>query len=225
MPHHLGHAEGAHGSIPADVIAQLQRIKHYIVENEKTARAFIKLMAPEVQQRELYMDILDKRTDPLDVPYFLDPVFEGLDVGLISEAGVPCVADPGAQVVNIAHRKGVQVVPMVGPSSILMALMASGMQGQQFVFKGYLPHNSGERKKAVMQMERASDNGQTQIFMETPYRNNQLLGDLKTWLRPSTKLCVATDITQPTEFIKTLEIKDWARESIDLHKRPTIFIV
>ena len=145
---------------------------------------------------------------------------------MLSEAGVPAVADPGAAIVSLAHEKGVQVVPLVGPSSILMAMMSSGMNGQNFAFVGYLPIDKADRKKAIKELERLSkDKNQSQIFIETPYRNEKLFTDLKSSLTPTTQLCIATDITLPTEYIKTKEVKDWKHEQPDLHKRPTIFII
>ncbi len=145
---------------------------------------------------------------------------------MLSEAGVPAVADPGATIVKLAHDKGVQVVPLVGPSSILMAMMSSGMNGQSFAFNGYLPIDKGERKKTIKELEKLSkDKDQSQIFIETPYRNEKLLADLKAFLSPTTSLCIAADITLSTEYIKTKEVKGWKNENPDLHKRPAIFII
>jgi len=211
--------------LPADVQQILGSLTYFIVENERTARAFIKSIHPDKNQQELRFEIIDKQTDPLDLPLFLQPVEEGEDVGIISEAGVPCVADPGSEIVSIAHRKGLRVVPMVGPSSILLALMASGFNGQRFTFRGYLPFDKPIRKRVFQTMIKDCRDGITQIFMETPYRNNKLLEELATTLHPETKLCIAVDITLDTEYIATKSIAQWNREHIDLHKRPAIFLI
>jgi len=156
----------------------------------------------------------------------IQPCLEGRNVGLMSEAGCPGVADPGAVIVKLAHEKGIQVVPLVGPSSILLALMGSGMNGQSFAFNGYLPIDKGEKKAMLKNLERLSfEKNQAQIFIETPYRNNKLMEDILQSLQNSTRLCIATDITLPTEFIKTLSINDWKKTKVDLHNRPTIFII
>lgn len=224
IPNTLGE-ENFKRVLPPDVITIVESLDYFIVENEKTARAFIKRLLPQKQQSEIQMEILDKHTDPLDLPLFLRPVEKGLNVGIISEAGVPCVADPGAEIVSIAHRKGLQVKPLVGPSSILLALMASGFNGQQFTFRGYLPFDAGIRKRVFQAMNKDLKDGITQIFMETPYRNNKLVEELLKVLHPETKLCIACDITLENEYIQTKTIADWARNLPDLHKRPTIFLL
>jgi 16S rRNA (cytidine1402-2'-O)-methyltransferase len=156
----------------------------------------------------------------------LQPCLEGKSVGLMSEAGCPGVADPGASIVKMAHEKGIQVVPLVGPSSILLALMGSGMNGQSFAFNGYLPIDKDAKKSALKSFEKLSqDKNQSQIFIETPYRNNKLLEDILNILQPNTNLCIACDITLPTEYIKTYKVSDWKKTKLDLHNRPTIFIV
>ena len=147
-------------------------------------------------------------------------------MGILSEAGCPGIADPGAAIVKLAHEKNIQVVPLVGPSSILLAMMASGMNGQSFTFNGYLPIDKGEKKATLKNLEKLShDKNQSQIFIETPYRNNKLLDDILNIIQPSTHLCIATDITLPTEFIKTLRASEWKKQKVDLHNRPTIFII
>jgi 16S rRNA (cytidine1402-2'-O)-methyltransferase len=154
------------------------------------------------------------------------PCLNGINVGLMSEAGCPGVADPGAVIVKIAHEKGIQVIPLVGPSSILLAMMGSGMNGQSFAFNGYIPIDKNEKKIALKKLEKLShDKNQSQIIIETPYRNNTLLEDILQALQPNTHLCIATDITLPTEFIKTLRVADWKKTTVDLHNRPTIFII
>jgi 16S rRNA (cytidine1402-2'-O)-methyltransferase len=154
------------------------------------------------------------------------PCLQGINVGLMSEAGCPGVADPGAAIVKIAHEKGIQVVPLVGPSSILLALMGSGMNGQSFAFNGYIPIDKSEKKYALKNLEKLShDKNQSQLFIETPYRNNKLLEDILQTLQPNTHLCIACDITLPTEYIKTLRVADWKKTKVDLHNRPCIFII
>jgi 16S rRNA (cytidine1402-2'-O)-methyltransferase len=198
----------------------------FIVENEKTARRFIKRICPEKSQPSLKLFPLNKFTEASELPSFLNPCLNGINVGLLSEAGCPGVADPGADVVKIAHDKDITVVPLVGPSSILMAIMSSGMNGQSFAFNGYLPIDKGERKSEIKRLERLSfEHNQSQIFIETPYRNNKLLEDLSSSLENNTDVCVACDITLPTEFIKTQTANAWKKNKVDLHKRPTIFII
>lgn len=216
---------------PMDVLPQTVKrtidfIDHYIVENEKTARKSIKEVSPEKKQSDLILFTLNKRTEVKEHLDFIKPLLEGKNVGLMSEAGCPGVADPGAVIVKLAHDKGIQVVPLVGPSSILLAMMASGMNGQSFTFNGYLPIEKDEKRASFKTLERVSfEKNQSQIFIETPYRNNKLLEDLVQTLNPETHLCIATDITLPTEYIKTKKIAAWKKETIDLHKRPTIFII
>ena len=209
--------------LPRDVVELVNSLDYFIVENDKTARAFIKSILPEKNQRVIVMEILDKQTDPLDLPLFLAPLLKGKNAGIISEAGVPCVADPGAELVGMAHRKGVPVKPCVGPSSILLALMASGFNGQAFTFRGYLPFDQNYRKRAFQIMQKEISDGITQIFMETPYRNGKLLDELTKVLHPETKLCIACDITLESEYIVTKTIAQWAGQLPDIHKRPAIF--
>lgn len=216
---------------PMDVLPQtvkrcLDFIDDYIVENEKTARKFIKSVKPEKVQASLRLSALNKHTEISEHNKMIQPCLEGKNIGLMSEAGCPAIADPGAVIVKIAHEKGIQVVPLVGPSSILLAMMASGMNGQGFTFNGYLPIDKSEKKSALKNLEKLShDKNQSQIFIETPYRNNKLLEDLIQTLQPNTHLCIATDITLPTEYIKTLRVNDWKKTKVDLHNRPTIFII
>jgi Predicted methyltransferases len=212
--------------MPISIKGTIERIDHYIVENEKTARRFIKRISPNKPQPNLKLQPLNKYTNPAVIPSYLDPCIHGFDIGVLSEAGCPGIADPGSEVVRVAHEKRIQVVPLVGPSSILMAMMASGMNGQNFAFNGYLPIDLAERKNVLKQLERTSqEKGQSQIFMETPYRNNKLLKDLLKILHKSTRLCIACDISLPTEFIKTKSVHEWGEIEIDLDKRPTIYIL
>lgn len=212
--------------LPISIKRAIENIDYYIVENEKTARRSIKKISSGKSQPGLHIEVLNKYTEPQSLPGFLQPCIEGHDVGVLSEAGCPGIADPGAEVVKIAHEKGIQVVPLVGPSSIFLALMASGMNGQNFAFKGYLPIDSAERKNAIKQMEKVSkEQQQSQICIETPYRNNKLLQEMLKTLSTRTRLCVACDITLPSEYIGTKTVADWKRISIELHKRPAIFII
>ncbi len=218
-------------SEPLDVLPLLVKntilsITDYIVENEKTARKFIKSICPEVIQSTLAMQTLNKHTPIEEYRRMLQACLEGRNLGIMSESGCPGVADPGAAIVKLAHELGIRVIPLVGPSSILLALMASGMNGQSFAFNGYLPIDKTEKKTALKNYEkRSADLNQTQIFIETPYRNNKLLEDMLQTLQPSTYLCIASDITLSSEYIKTLCIQDWKKTKIDLHNRPTIFIL
>jgi 16S rRNA (cytidine1402-2'-O)-methyltransferase len=212
--------------LPISVKKIIESVDYYIVENEKTARRFIKKISSGKSQASLKINILNKYTEPNELSSFLEACQSGKSVGLLSEAGCPGIADPGAEIVKIAHQKNIRVIPMVGPSSILLALMSSGMNGQSFTFNGYLPIEKGERKTKLKQLERVSfDQNQSQIFIETPYRNNKMLEDICSALQNQTRLCVACDITLPTEYIKTKTVDEWKRTTVDLHKRPAIFVI
>ena len=212
--------------LPQTVKRAIDFIDYYIVENEKTARKFIKSIYPEKVQASLKISSLNKHTEVTEHHSMITPCLNGINVGLMSEAGCPGVADPGAAIVKLAHEKGIQVIPLVGPSSILLAMMGSGMNGQSFAFNGYLPIDKSEKKSALKYFEKLSyDKNQSQIFIETPYRNNKLLEDFLQALQPNTHLCIAADITLPTEYIKTLRVADWKKTKVDLHNRPTIFIL
>ena len=175
---------------------------------------------------DINFSIINKYTDNSEIPEMLSPCLQGQNIGVISDAGCPGIADPGAAVVEQAHLKGIKVVPLVGPSSILLAMMASGFNGQNFSFNGYLPIDKRERKIEIKRLERISaEQHQSQLFIETPYRNNQMLESLISSLHPQTNICVACDITLPTEYIKTHTANDWKRIKVDLHKRPTLFIL
>jgi len=199
-------------------------IKHFIVENIRTARRFLKQTEPSIDIDSLTFFTLNKHTSKESVSEYLKPIEEGYSVGIISEAGCPAIADPGADIVAIAQRKNIRVVPLVGPSSILLALMASGFNGQCFAFHGYLPIDSEQRIKTLKMLEqRIYSENQTQLFIETPYRNNKLLDDILKTCKPSTKLCIAADITLDSEYIKTLSVSEWKTRKPDLSKRPCIF--
>lgn len=212
--------------MPLSVKKVVEQIDYYIVENEKSARKFIKKISPKKSQPSLNLMLLDKYAEDIETARYLDICKDGVNVGLLSEAGVPAVADPGASIVKMAHQNNIQVVPLVGPSSILMAMMSSGMNGQNFAFNGYLPIDKSDKKKAIKELERLSkDKNQSQIFIETPYRNEKMFSDLKSTLTPTTFLCIAVDITLPSEFIKSMMIKDWKHQQPNLHKKPAIFII
>jgi len=212
--------------LPMSVKKTIEQVNYYIVENEKSARRFIKKISPRKSQSSLQLYILDRFTDEIESQHYLDVCFEGVDVGLLSEAGVPAVADPGAIVVEMAHHKNIKVKPLVGPSSIIMAMMGSGLNGMNFAFNGYLPIDKVERKKSIKQLERVSfEKDQSQLFIETPYRNEKMFADLKQTLLSNTRLCIAVDITLSTEDIRTMSIEEWKHIKIDLHKRPAIFII
>ncbi|NOY46918.1 MAG: SAM-dependent methyltransferase [Chlorobi bacterium] len=212
--------------LPISIKKIIETVDDYIVENEKTARRFIKKISSNKSQESLNIHIINKYTEVSELPSYLNPCLNGSPVGLLSEAGCPGVADPGAEIVKIAHEKDIQVVPLVGPSSILLALMSSGMNGQNFAFNGYLPIDKSERKSALKKLERISfEHNQSQLFIETPYRNNKMLEEICMSLHNNTRVCIACDITLPTEYIKTQTVKDWKHTNIDLHKRPSIFII
>ncbi|WP_034257622.1 SAM-dependent methyltransferase [Altibacter lentus] len=212
--------------LPLLVKKAVEHIDHYIVEHEKSARHFIKNIVPRKSQPDLHFQHINKFTHDTEIPEMLAPCFEGHDVGVISDAGCPGIADPGALVVRQAHLQGIRVVPLVGPSSLLLAMMASGFNGQNFAFNGYLPIDKQERKTELKRLERLSaEQNQSQLFIETPYRNNQMLESLLQILHPETQLCVACDITLPSEYIHTTSVTLWKKIKVDLHKRPTLFIL
>jgi 16S rRNA (cytidine1402-2'-O)-methyltransferase len=212
--------------LPEPERSRLLHLRHFVVEAEKTARRHLKALGLETPIRELALATLNEHTPPADVATLLAPLEAGHDLGLISEAGCPAVADPGAQLVALAHERGICVMPLIGPSSILLALMASGANGQCFAFNGYLPVETEARARAIRELEQRSHrHNQTQVFIETPYRNNALLGQLRACLAPATRLAIACDLTLPTQTIVSRRIADWPIQPPDLHKRPTIFIL
>jgi 16S rRNA (cytidine1402-2'-O)-methyltransferase len=211
--------------LPQAVFTLVPTLSHYIVENIKTARKFIKAINPETVQAALHFSEISKHADPLEIPSFLDPCLAGHPMGLMSEAGVPGVADPGAEIIALAHKKGICVKPLVGPSSILMAVMSSGLNGQNFAFNGYLPMENAERRKQIKELEQRSERErQSQLFIETPYRNDKLFEELLNTLHNDTQLSISCDISLDTEFIKTMPVALWKKQVPQLHKRPTIFM-
>ena len=211
--------------LPAPVFQILPQIRRYVVEEVRTARRFLSSAGLRGHIEELEFHTLNEHTSPQEVEALL-PLFEdGAAVGLISEAGLPAVADPGARLVALSHRHGIEVVPFVGPSSLMMALMSSGLDGQSFAFNGYIPVKPDERKSALKALEKRSFH-QTQILIETPYRNDSLLKDMLTTLSPSTRLCIAANITCPDQFIRTLKVQEWKKlQGFTIGKRPCVFLI
>lgn len=217
---------------PLDYFATI--IKEYIlktdyffVENEKTARKVVKFFCPEKKQSDLKLFLLDKYSETADLKEAQKLMKEGQDFGLLSEAGLPCIADPGNIMVKWCHENSIKVIPVNGPSSIILALIASGFNGQEFTFHGYLPIDKEQKKKKIQFLESlVQKNGASQIFMETPFRNNVLLEDLIKFLNPNSQLCIAANINHPTEeFIKTLKISEWKNKKPELHKIPAVFVL
>jgi 16S rRNA (cytidine1402-2'-O)-methyltransferase len=212
--------------LPAEIIEIVRSLRFFVVENTRTARRHLKKMVPEIVIDDLDFKELNEHTQPAELEMLLSPVSQGFDVGILSEAGCPGVADPGADLIMLAHEKGIRVIPLVGPSSILLSLMASGLNGQNFAFIGYIPVKPAERTAAIRDIERASSRDkQTQIFIEAPYRNAKLLEDLLSVCNSQTKLCIAVDITLESEFIATKTISQWKRSVPDINKRPAIFLL
>lgn len=220
-------AEGAPADVlPARNLELLKQVKYFAVENLRSARRFLRSVSRDIVIDELSLTELSEHTDPADVAAMLAPMEQGHDMGVISEAGCPAVADPGADLVAVAQRRGYEVVPLVGPSSILMSLMGSGFNGQSFTFLGYLPVESGRRSAALRDIERdIRRNRRTQIFIETPYRNNRLIDELVRTLPGDMLLCVASDITGPRQSIVTASLSKWAKGAYDYSKIPTIFLL
>lgn len=213
--------------LPAEVINLAQRLEIFVVENEKTARHFLGAIKNNKPVRELQLMVLNEHTTDKELPGLLAPLLTGKDVGLMSEAGCPGIADPGARLAEVAHRKAIKVMPLVGPSSILLSLMASGFNGQRFTFLGYIPAEKAARIQRLKEIEKNSGKSQeTQIFIETPYRNQHLLEDILAHCNPATRLCVACNISLNDEFIKSKTIADWKKTALpDLHKKPTVFLL
>ncbi|NPD46990.1 MULTISPECIES: SAM-dependent methyltransferase [unclassified Lentimicrobium] len=214
--------------IPNGNIEKILNIKHFIVEELRNARRFLSKAGWKGRIEELEFLELNEHSKPRDIISYLNNAEKGQDIGLLSDAGTPCVADPGADIVSMAHAKGIRVIPLVGPSSILLALMASGFNGQNFAFLGYLPRERGQRERTIKDLEnKIFRQHQTQIFIEAPYRNNQMLESLIKTSSPTTKICVATDITLETELIISDTAQNWKKrkDPIDIHKRNTIFLL
>jgi 16S rRNA (cytidine1402-2'-O)-methyltransferase len=219
IPTPLGGA--AADALPASALRTVKSLRHFVVENAKTARAFLRDAGMPCAIQDLDISVLD-----VDVAKHLEKLQANLSLGLLSEAGCPAVADPGAKLVEAAHAAGIRVVPLVGPSSIVLALMASGLEGQRFAFCGYLPRDAQQRKTRLRELEaRSRRERETQIFIETPYRNDVMLGTLIEVLSEKTSLCVATDLTTDTEIVRTKTIKEWRKNQETIGKRPTVFLL
>ncbi len=213
--------------LPPNVVTQTQKLEHFVVENEKSARQFLSLIKPLKPIRELQLELLNEHTDDKTLPNLLKPLLAGYDVGLMSEAGCPAVADPGAKLVALAHQRGIAVVPLVGPSAILLALMASGLNGQSFAFLGYLPVDKAARVAKLKEIEkRAQTIRETQIFIETPYRNQQMVEAILSTCHANTLLCIASQVSLLDEMIVTKTINGWKQSALpDLNKKPTVFLL
>ncbi|MBT6438355.1 MAG: SAM-dependent methyltransferase [Flavobacteriales bacterium] len=212
--------------LPEQIKDLIELCDEFIVENERSARRFIKKIGANNNLDSLILHELNKHTDTSEIPSYLKNIENGTNIGIISESGCPAVADPGANVVAIAHDKNIKVIPLVGPSSIIMALMASGFSGQNFAFNGYLPKNAAEKIKKIRQLEKfAVQLNQTQLFIEAPFRNQKLLLDLLNTCLPGTKLCIATEITTATEQITTKTVLDWKKNIPNINKRNTVFVI
>ncbi|WP_045687665.1 SAM-dependent methyltransferase [Hymenobacter sp. AT01-02] len=213
--------------LPAQIAGRIAELSYFLVENARTARRFIKSMAPHHVIEELRISVIDKDSTEAQIQAALQPLVNGQDAGVISEAGCPGIADPGAELARRAHQLGIRVVPLVGPSSLLLALMASGMNGQSFAFHGYLPIERGKRAAALKALEKqALTQHQTQLFIETPYRNMQLLEDLLATLHPGTRLCVAASLTAAQEYVRTDTIAGWKKAGVpEIHKQPAVFLI
>ncbi|MBM3350892.1 MAG: SAM-dependent methyltransferase [Betaproteobacteria bacterium] len=214
-------------ALPPDVVRIAQTLEIFVVENEKTARQFLGLIKTHKPVRELILLTLNEHTEDKAIPAMLAPLLAGKDIGLMSEAGCPGIADPGAKLAAIAHQKGIRVSPLVGPSSILLSLMASGFNGQRFTFLGYLPTDKAARVQRLKEIEKHSQkHHETQIFIETPYRNQHLLGDILAHCHTETKLCIACNISQQDEWIRSQSIGAWKQATLpDLHKKPSVFLL
>lgn len=219
-------APGTQESVIAPhVRTRLRTIHHFLAEDIRTARRFLSSLHVYETVESLTFSVLNKDTDAREMDALFAPLFNGSDLGVISESGCPGIADPGALAVDFAHRHGVRVVPLVGPSSIVLSLMASGLNGQQFAFRGYLPIQANDAARAIRELERESRvKQQTQIVIETPYRNNALLSNFLKNLAPDTRLCLAVDLTGEKEFIRTLTIREWKKAVPELPKNPAVFL-
>jgi len=216
----------AHQVIAPQVKEVIKNTTHYLVEDLRTARRYISSLKVGITIEELGMEILDKKTKEHQIKDLMKPIFQGQDIGVISEAGCPGIADPGALAVAFAHQKGIQVIPLAGPSSMFLGLMGSGFNGQSFAFLGYLPIDKKARIDSIKELESESlKYYRTQIFMETPFRNNHLFEDLKNTLHPNTKICIAKNLTGKDEFIQSKTVAEWKKVKVDLHKVPTVFLV
>jgi 16S rRNA (cytidine1402-2'-O)-methyltransferase len=224
IPSAVGH-ENREAEIPSFNTSVVSAIKHFVVENERSARRFLKWLNREIDIDQLTFYPMGKHAESDEADKWVNAALSGLDVGVLSDAGCPGVADPGGQVTSLAHRKGIEVVPLVGPSSLLLALMSSGFNGQDFSFKGYLPHDASERKRVILQMEKDAEKGSTRMFMETPFRNDKLLDELIKTLAPNTHLCVARALLTTSSSVRVKSIAQWNKARPTLGKEPCVFLI
>ena len=226
IPVPLGHIS-PEASLPGPVLERIHGLTHFVVENAKSARAFLKAAGTEQPLQALQLEELNEHTRPDALDRLLAPLRAGHDLGLLSEAGCPAVADPGANLVALAQSEGMRVVPLIGPSSLVLALMASGLNGQRFAFQGYLPAKDAERAKTLRELEAESrKRGQTQIFIETPYRNRQLFERILQTCQPGTRITLATDLSLPGESVRTLTVDQWKKETPpEIERRPSVFLL
>jgi 16S rRNA (cytidine1402-2'-O)-methyltransferase len=211
--------------IPEKVISLTRQLRFFVVEDVRSARRFLRLIDKEFPINDTVFYELNEHTGESDIAHYLDPVLNGSDIGVLSEAGLPCIADPGARIIALAHQKKITVIPLSGPSSIVLALISSGLNGQNFTFNGYLPVKPGERSAKLRELEKKAGEGFAQIFMETPYRNRKMLESLISTCHNDTMLCIASDITLPTESIRTMKISEWKRDLPFLNDKLVVFVI
>ena len=211
--------------IPEKVIGLTRQLRYFIVEDIRSARRFLRLIDKEFPINDSVFFELNEHTGESDITNYLEPIFNGSDIGVLSEAGLPGIADPGAGIIAMAHQKGITVTPLSGPSSILLALISSGLNGQNFSFNGYLPVKPAERSAKLRELEKKAGEGYAQIFMETPYRNQKMLESIITTCHSNTLLCIAADITLPTESIRTMKISEWKRDLPLLNEKLVVFVM
>ena len=211
--------------IPEKVISLTKQLRFFIVEDIRSARRFLRLIDKEFPINDTVFFELNEHTPETDIAQYLEPLFKGSDIGIMSEAGLPGIADPGARIVALAHEKRITVTPLSGPSSIILALISSGLNGQNFTFNGYLPVKPAERAARLRELEKNAGNGYAQIFMETPYRNQKMFNSIITTCNNDTKLCIAVNITLPTEAIRTMKISEWKRDLPDLNDKLVVFVL
>jgi len=225
IPNLLGETS-VDSSLPPLISRVVQELTHFLVEDEKSARKIIKLLAPGLHIRELNLAVLNEHTKPSELDSLMSPLTQGFNMGIISEAGCPAVADPGSDAVRRAHQLGIKVVPLVGPCSMVLALMASGLNGQCWRFRGYLPVDNPAREREIKRLDQeARGSGETQIFMDTPYRSHRLFGEIISLCHPTTQLCVAQGVTTPSELIRTHSIQEWRQTPLQPAKVPTLFLL
>ncbi len=225
LPNTLGETASVEETLPSGVFDTVRGLTHFIVETPKAARRYLIALGLRDRLNELQFHELNKHTAPEAIPEFLEPALQGESIGVISDAGCPGIADPGSAVVQYAHQQRVTVVPLTGPSSIFLALMGSGFNGQQFTFHGYLPHDKGQRRSMIRKMEAQAGKGYTQIFMETPFRNEKLVDELIASCSPNTSLCIAAGLTLPNGFVRTQPVRGWQQDRPEIHKVPAVFLL